>query len=108
MKIKDFNGLVFSLAILSSLVLCSSAQADSIVMKAYKTAFPGTNPKCINCHLAFYPWDHPWNPYGQTVKKAVNASGVADKPTENDIGKIADVFKKIGKIEDFKAAAVKQ
>ena len=102
------KSLVFSLAILLGFVLSNTVQADSTVIKAYKTAFHDAHPKCINCHLASVPWEHPWNAYGQTVKKTINAAGVADVPTGNDIGKIVDVFKKIGRIEDFKGATVKQ
>ena len=102
------KSLMFSLAILLGFVLSNMAHADSIVMKAYKKDFPEEHLKCMNCHMAAYPWHHPWNAYGHTVKKAINAAGVADVPTKKDISKIADVFKKIGKVEDFKGATVKQ
>jgi hypothetical protein len=102
------KSLVFSLAILLGFVLSNMAHADSIVMKAYKKDFPEEQLKCMNCHMAAYPWHHPWNAYGQTVKKAINAAGVADKPTTNDINKIADILKQIGKSEDFKGTTVKQ
>jgi len=102
------KNLVFSLAIILGLFLSNSAQADSIVIKAYKTAFPDAHPKCMNCHIASVPWEHPWNTYGQTVKKAINAAGVVDVPSGNDISKIVDVFKQVGKIEDFKDNAPKK
>lgn len=108
MKIKSFKDVVCLLTILTGFVLSNMAQADSIVIKAYKTTFPDAHPKCINCHLAYYPWDHPWNVYGQTVKKAINAAGVADVPTSNDISKIAEIFKQVGKMEDFKDPTLKK
>ena len=54
------------------------------------------------------PWEHPWNAYGKTAKKAINTAGVADVPTKNDVDKIADIFKQIGRSEDFKGTTVKQ
>jgi hypothetical protein len=101
------NSILLS-AILSMLVLSNTAQADSTVIKAYKVAFPDAHPRCTNCHMASVPWEHPWNAYGQTVKKAINAAGVADVPTGNDVSKIVDVFKQVGRSEDFKGPAVKQ
>ena len=108
MTIKSLKILVFSLTILLGFALSNTAQADSTVIKAYKTVFPDAHPKCMNCHLASVPWEHPWNAYGQTVKKAINAAWVADLPNSRDVNKIADVFKQIGKVEDFKGVAVKQ
>ena len=107
MKINNFKCLGFLLAILLGVALSHTAQADSNVIKAYKIAFPDAHPKCINCHVSSVPWEHPWNAYGQTVKKAINASGVAEVPTGNDVNKIADIFKQIGRIEDFKGTTVK-
>ena len=103
-----FKNLVFSLAILLGFVLSNTVQADSTVIKAYKTVFPDAHPRCINCHIASVPWEHPWNAYGQTVKKAINAAGIADVPKGKDVSKIADVFKQICRIEDFKGATVNQ
>jgi len=102
------KSLVVSLTISLGFALSSTANADPTVIKAYKTTFPNSNPKCMDCHLPSFPWEHPWNPYGKVVKKAINTVGVQDVPKENDIHKIADVFKQIGKIEDFKNTAVKQ
>ena len=102
------KNLVFSLVVLLGIVLSNWAQADSTVIKAYKTAFPDTHPKCMDCHLPSFPWEHPWNAYGQTIKKAINAAGVPNVPTGNDISKIVDVFKQVGKVEDFKGTALKQ
>lgn len=99
---------VLLLAILSALALCNTVRADSTVIKAYKTVYPDAQLKCINCHLASFPWEHPWNAYGQTVKKAINAAGVGDVPSTDDINKIVVVFKQIGKVEDFKGATLKQ
>jgi len=101
------KNLAVSLAILLGIALSNTAQADSTVIKAYKTAFPDAHPKCISCHVPSVPWEHPWNAYGQTVKKAINEAGVGEVPTSNDTSKIADVIKKIGKVEDFKGATVK-
>lgn len=103
------KNLVFSMGIvLLGFVLSNTVQADSTVIKAYKTAYPDAHPKCINCHIASVPWEHPWNAYGRSVKNAINAAGVADLPNGNDVSKIADVFKQIGRIEDFKGTKVKQ
>jgi len=102
------KSLVFSWTMLLGFVLSNTAHADSIVMKAYKKDYPEAQLKCMNCHIAAYPWHHPWNAYGQTVKKAINAAGVADVPTKNDISKIAEYLKQIGKVEDFKGTTIKQ
>ena len=102
------KNLMVSLVILLGVILSNHAQADSTVIKAYKVAFPDAHPNCMNCHLASVPWEHPWNAYGQTVKKAINAAGVGDVPKANDISKIADVLKQIGRVEDFKGATVNQ
>lgn len=96
------------LAVLSGFALSHTVRADSTVIKAYKTVYPDAQLKCMSCHLPSFPWEHPWNAYGQTVKKGINAAGVGDVPTEKDVSKIADVFKQIGKVEDFKSTAVKQ
>jgi len=102
------KNLMFLLVMLLAVVISKTAQADSTVLKAYKAAFPDAHPKCMDCHLPSVPWEHPWNDYGKAVKKAINAIGIGDVPSGKDIGKISDVFKQIGKVEDFKGATVKQ
>jgi len=108
MTIKVLKILTFLLVVLLGLSLSNKVNADPTVIKAYKTAFPDSNPRCMDCHLPSFPWEHPWNAYGKTVKKAINASGVGEVPTGNDVNKIADVLKRMGKVEDFKASSVKQ
>ncbi|MBF0571940.1 MAG: hypothetical protein HQL12_08750 [Candidatus Omnitrophica bacterium] len=80
--------------VLANFILWSAtAQADMSQIKAYKEAFPDTLPKCINCHVDALPkkdGSHDPNDYGKAVIKAAGA----EKPT-------ADIYKKIGTIEDF-------
>ena len=99
--------LVILLMIFLGVFFSKTAQADPTVMKAYKVAYPNAKLDCISCHLPSFPWQHPWNAYGKTVKKAINIAGVGEVPTQNDVSKIADVFKKIGKVEDFKKVSIK-
>ena len=70
------------------------AQANIKEVKAYKEAFEGSKPKCINCHISEKPKKdeglHDWNDYGKAAK-ALN-----EKPTSVD-------FKKLGTFEDFAA-----
>ena len=91
MKILSF--LVFSSFILWVL----PAQADMVQIKAYKEAFPDTKLKCINCHADEHPkkddGQHENNDYGKAAVTAAKAVDL-DKPN-------ADIYKKIGTIEDF-------
>ena len=108
MKIKQIKSIVYSLAIILGSSLSNSAQADSIVIKAYKKDFPDAQLKCANCHMASVPWEHPWNAYGRAIKSSINATGVGEVPSQSDESKIADAIKKIGRSENFKASPVKQ
>ncbi len=71
------------------------ARADLAQIKAYKEAYPGAKPKCINCHMDEKPKKddgaHEANAYGKAAIKVVGEQ----KPT-------AETYIKIGKIEDFK------
>ena len=108
---KDMRKSIISMIALAGFILSSTAQADPIVIKAYKQTFPDEHPKCINCHLVALPkkadGQHDWNAYGTTVKKAINAAGVPDVPTADNISQIADVFTKVGKAGDFKDTTAK-
>lgn len=107
----DPKKVVFSTVVLTGFVLSSMAGADTNVIKAYKQTFPDAKPKCIDCHMDALPkkadGQHEWNAYGTALKKAINAAGVADVPTADNIDQIAGVITKAGKIEDFKDTAAK-
>lgn len=94
----NVKNLVFSMVVLSGFVLSDLAQANPAMIKAYKQVFPDARPKCINCHVNALPKKaegrHEWNAYGQAVKKAAKDAGL-EHP-------VADTFKKVGGIEDFK------
>ena len=82
------------------------SQASMPVMKAYKQAFPGDSVKCSSCHVNALPkkaeGQHDWNAYGTSLKKAVNAGGLGNVATNDDIAKLADIINQQGKVEDFK------
>src|ERR1039458_8151433 len=105
------KGFVFSLVILSGFVLSSMVQADTVVLKAYKEVFTDAHPKCISCHVDALPkkadGEHPWNPYGTALKKAINAAGVVRQDTSDNIDQIIKVLPQVGKIEDFKDTTAK-
>ena len=105
------KGFVFSSVVLSGFVLSSLAQADTVVIKAYKEAFPDAHPKCISCHVDALPkkaeGQHEWNAYGHAVKKAAQAAGVADVPTMDDKDNLVKVIKQVGQVEDFKGPTAK-
>jgi hypothetical protein len=111
MKINSVKRFIFSMVVLAGFVFSITAQADVIVYKAYKQTFPDTHPKCIDCHVDAMPkkaeGGHEWNAYGEAVKKAINAAGLPDVPTSENIDQIAGIIKQAGKIEDFKGPAVK-
>ena len=73
-----------------------NANASVAQIKAYKEAYPDAKPKCTNCHVDAIPkkdeGKHEWNAYGKKVKETAGK----DKPT-------AGTYKKVGKVEDFKA-----
>ena len=56
------------MVVLAGFVFSSTVQADTIVYKAYKQAFPDSHPKCISCHVDAMPkkadGQHEWNAYG--------------------------------------------
>lgn len=84
---------VLTLSIL--FIWSAKAQADVEQMKAYKEAFPDAKLKCTSCHVDALPkkeeGKHEWNAYGKKVKEAAAKA----KPT-------AEIYKKVGKVEDSK------
>ncbi|MEI7750554.1 MAG: hypothetical protein WCJ71_00560 [Candidatus Omnitrophota bacterium] len=68
------------------------ASANVKEMKAYMQAFPTAKVKCISCHAVEKPTkngSHGLNDYGDAVLKAEK------NPTP-------EIFRKLGKAEDFK------
>jgi hypothetical protein len=89
---------VAAYSILSGFVfLAASANADMSQIKAYKEAFPDAKLKCINCHVDALPkkdGSHDNNDFGKAVVKAAGS----EKPT-------AEIYKKVGTLEDFAKTA---
>lgn len=100
------RNLILTLFVTGCVVLSNIAQADVAVLKAYKQAFPGTQNKCNACHVDNLPkkaqGQHEWNAYGLALKKALNAAGLPDVVTSDNVDQAAAVIKQTGKIEDFK------
>ncbi len=74
------------------LSLATLGRADLAQMKVYKEAFPGSKPKCIDCHTMALPkkdGEHALNDYGNKVKALAETITV-------------DEYKKAGSIEDSK------
>jgi len=75
------------------------AQANMTQIKAYKEAYPGSTPKCINCHVDKMPKKddgaHDPNDYGKAVIKAAKDAKL-DSPT-------ADTYKAAGTFEAYAA-----
>ncbi len=67
------------------------AMADVEQVKFYKTAFPGSQPKCIFCHIDKLPKKdegmHEPNAYGKKVREAAEIT--------------AETYKQVGTFEDF-------
>lgn len=107
MNITNNKQFFFSMIVFGAwFVFSNAAQADVTVTKAYKAAFPDTHPKCINCHLDAMPkkadGKHEWNAYGKALKKAINAAGVGDVPTADNIDAITGAIKQVGDMGGFK------
>jgi hypothetical protein len=69
------------------------AMADVKQVKFYKAAFPGSQPKCIFCHIDKLPKKddgmHEPNAYGKKIKEAAEIT--------------AQTYKEVGTFEDFEA-----
>ncbi len=67
--------------------------ADVKQVKLYKAAFPGSQPKCIFCHIDKLPKKddgmHEPNAYGKKIKEAAEIT--------------AQTYKEVGTFEDFEA-----
>lgn len=92
---------VFLGAAVLALMVTSVAQADMKEMKIYKEAYPDAKVKCVDCHKDAMPkkddGKHDMNAYGEAVMAEAKKEATAEaKPT-------VDTYKKVGKIEDFKA-----
>ena len=77
------------------------AQAGMKDMKIYKEAYPDAKIKCIDCHVDAMPkkddGKHEMNAYGKAVIAESQKAGA-----KADVSPTADIYKKVGKIEDFK------
>jgi hypothetical protein len=77
------------------------AQAGMKDMKIYKEAYPDAKIKCIDCHVDAMPkkddGKHEMNDYGKAVMAESQKAGA--KP---DVSPTVDMYKAVGKIEDFK------
>ena len=97
-KNRTFQKLnIFILAAAFSICGISVSFANMGQMKLYKEAFPGTTPKCIQCHMDKVPKKddgmHDPNAYGAKIRE----EGAGDITVET--------YKKVGTIEDFEAQA---
>jgi hypothetical protein len=73
-------------------LLATLSWADLAQIKVYKEAFPGSKPKCIDCHVMALPkkdGEHTLNDYGSKVKALAETITVEE-------------YKKAGSIEDSK------
>ncbi|MCB9757670.1 MAG: hypothetical protein H6753_04505 [Candidatus Omnitrophica bacterium] len=74
------------------LSLATLGRADLAQIKVYKEAFPGSKPKCLDCHTMALPkkdGDHGLNDYANKVKALAETITVEE-------------YKKVGSIEDSK------
>ena len=89
------KAMIISSITLGCILITASAYAGIRQIKAYKEAFPDAKPKCIDCHVDQFPkkddGQHDLNDYGKVVVKAAGG----EVP-------VADTYKTVGKIEDFK------
>jgi len=89
------RGMIISGIALGALLMSTYAFAALRDIKAYKEIYPDAKLKCSDCHALEHPkkedGQHDLNDYGKAV---VKAAGTAI-PT-------AEVYKTVGKIEDFK------
>jgi hypothetical protein len=79
--------------------LIATAQASMKEMKLYKEVYPDAIVKCIDCHVDTMPGkddgNHKLNNYGKAAvveAKKTGANGILT----------ADMYKKLGRVEDFK------
>ena len=88
-------------------VFTSTASADMKQIKAYKEAYPDAKVKCVDCHKDALPkkddGKHENNAYGL----AVRAEAQKEAAAKGDVAPTVDAYKKVGKIEDFKAPVAK-
>ncbi len=88
---------IIAVIFLGFVLWVGSAQADMKEMNFYKEAFPGAKIKCGDCHVNALPkkedGKHELNAYGKAAM---------DEAAKTGAKVMADTFKKVGKVEDFK------
>lgn len=88
-KARVTTGFIFSFVVLGNTL----AMADVEQVKLYKTAFPGTQPKCLFCHIDKLPKKdegmHDPNAYGKKIQEAAEIT--------------AQTYQQVGTYEDFEA-----
>ena len=86
-------GLIFGFVFAFVVAGNTFAMADVDQVKLYKAAFPGSQPKCISCHMDKLPKKdegmHEPNAYGKKIQETAEIT--------------VETYKEVGTYEDFQA-----